>query len=324
MREAYLLAGDLAARLGGTLVGDGSVALRCIGVGVSPGELCVVHEGRAPGDAVAVLGTGAPNGGPATIVVDHVPRAAARASDWLPVRRRAHYLRERPRRIDDTATIAADALIGAGVTVGAHAVVERGAVLDAGTSVGDYSRIGAYSVLRNGCQIGNRVHIGDGCTLGNDGFCFVRDGVAWLRVPSFGSVRIDDDVSMQDQIVVHAGVFGQTTIGRGCILDSQVLIGHDAVVGAYSALAGQSAVAGAARIGRGCRIAGRVAIGEGVAIADDVTITATSMVTRSITQAGARYSSGWPAQASAHWWRMVAAVRRLSREHGHAVDTDKE
>ena len=118
------------------------------------------------------------------------------------------------------------------------------------------------------------------------------------------------DNAILAHVVIHAAVLGNTVIAQGCILDSQVLIGHDSVIGAGSAIAGQAAIAGAARIGRNCRIGGKVGVGEGVQIADGVTVTAMSMVTRSIKEASARYSSGWPAEPSPTWWRRVAQFRR--------------
>ncbi len=125
-------------------------------------------------------------------------------------------------------------------------------------------------------------------------------------------MQIGDDVTILAQVVVHGGVFGDTMIENGCALDSQVLIGHDSRIGEHTAVAGQTAVAGAANIGRHCLIGGKVGIGEGIVIANRVTITAMSMVTRSIEVDGSRHSSGWPAENSSRWWRRVANIRRVS------------
>lgn len=244
------------------------------------------------------------------VVVEDVLLACARSSVWLPVRRVGAARRVRASSLAASACIAADAHVGAGVEVGDASVIESGVFLDDGVSVGAYCHIQAGTVIRGEATIGNRVRIGAGSSIGGEGFAFLRDGPAWCAMPGFGSVSIGDDVDILSQVVIHAGVLGDTVIERGCILDSQVLIGHDSVVGAHSAIAGQSALAGAARIGRSCRIGGKVGIGEGVEIADRVTITAMSMVTRSIVKVGARYSSGWPAEASASWWRRVANFRR--------------
>ena len=254
------------------------------------------------------------------LLVDDVFVACARAAAWLPVRRAAAVLLERDGDIAASACIAPDASIGKGVHIGERSVIESGVVLDAGVTIGAFCRIGAHAVIKGQAHIGNRVTIGAGSVIGDDGFGFVRDGASWLRMPAFGSVRVADDVVMLAQVVVHAGVFGDTRIGHGCILDSQVLIGHDSRIGADTAIAGQSAIAGAATLGRSCLIGGKVGIAEGVVLADRVTVTAMSMVTRSIDTVGCRYSSGWPAEPSTTWWRRVGRFRRAL--HGRAPDHD--
>ena len=183
-------------------------------------------------------------------------------------------------------------------------------VLGDGVTIGAHCRIEAGTVVGGEAMIGNRVCIGAASSIGTGGFAFLRDGATWCAMPGFGSVSIADDVTILAHVVIHAGVLGNTVIAQGCILDSQVLIGHDSVIGAGSAIAGHAAIAGAARIGRNCRIGGKVGVGEGVQIADGVTVTAMSMVTRSIKEASARYSSGWPAEPSPTWWRRVAQFRR--------------
>lgn len=244
------------------------------------------------------------------VIVDEVLLACARAGAWLPPRRKHALRRTRSTTLAASARIARSAHIGAGVEVGEATVVEGGVYLDDGVTIGAHCYIEAGCDIRGVATLGNRVRIGAGTCIGGNGFAYVRDGMNWCAMPSFGSVLIGDDVEVMSQAVIHAGVLGDTVIAAGCILDSQVLIGHDSVIGAHTAIAGQTAVAGAARVGRGCRIGGKVGVGEGVEIADGVTVTAMSMVTRSISTAGACYSSGWPAEASATWWRRVANFRR--------------
>lgn len=244
------------------------------------------------------------------LIVSDVVHAIARLSGWIEATRsRAQRVRT-PAVVDVSAIVAPGAVLGPDVAVGAGSRIEEGVVVGPGVVIGAYTTIGPRAIVRGYAQIGNRVHIGAGSTIGEDGFAFVRDGAQWLRVPGFGSVDIADDVHILDQTVVHAGVFGDTSIGQGCVLDSHVLIGHDARVGARTAIAGQCAIAGAAQIGNRCRIGGKSAIGEGVVLADDVTVTAMSLVTRSIGRRGARYSSSWPAQPSTTWWRQVVGLQR--------------
>ena len=277
--------------------------------------LPAVHSSRvlqaSPARAILVSAVDTDQVGPErTLVVSDVVQALARLAAWTTATRsRARQLRTMT-VIDASAVVASSAVIGPDVAIGAGSRIEDGVVVGPGVVIGAYTTLGPGATVRGYAHIGNRVHIGARSTIGEDGFAFVRDGAQWLRVPGFGSVDIADDVHILDQTVVHAGVFGDTMIGQGCVLDSHVLIGHDARVGARSAIDGQCAIAGAARIGSGCRIGGKSAIGEGVVLADDVTITAMSLVMRSIDRRGARYSSSWPAQPSTTWWRQVIGLQR--------------
>jgi len=305
---------ELAARLGARVENlSTDVRLTALAMADSAGadELCFIADGRVrpAGRAGAVLVHAAADHRNA-LVVDDVMLACARSCAWLPVRRNGAARAQRISSLASSATIASSAQLGAGVEIGEGSVIEARVVLGDGVSIGAFCHIDVGTVIRGEATIGNRVRIGAGSCIGDAGFAYLRDGSSWCAMPGFGSVCIGDDVSILPQVVIHAGVLGDTVIAQGCILDSQVLIGHDSMIGAHSAIAGQSAVAGAARIGRGCRIGGKVGIGEGVEIADGVTITAMSMVTRSIGSAGARYSSGWPAEPSATWWRRVADFRR--------------
>jgi UDP-3-O-[3-hydroxymyristoyl] glucosamine N-acyltransferase len=274
-----------------------------------------VHSARVlrscPALAVLISAVDAAHASPErALIVNDVVHAIARLAAWIePARSRALRVRSSA-VIDASAVVAPSAVLGPDVAIGAGSLIEEGVVIGPGVVIGDYTTLGPGASVRGYAHIGNRVHIGAGSTIGGDGFAFVRDGAQWLRVPGFGSVDIADDVHILDQTVIHAGVFSDTVIGPGCVLDSHVLIGHDARVGARTAIAGQCAIAGAAQIGDRCRIGGKSAIGEGVVLADDVTITAMSLVTCSIGRRGARYSSSWPAQPSTTWWRQVVGLRR--------------
>lgn len=241
------------------------------------------------------------------LVVPDVALACARAHAWLPVRRETP---DTAGGIAASAVIRPGALVEEGAVIGHETTIERGAVVAAGARIGDYCRIGAGCIIESAAEIGNRVTLGAACVIGGSGFSFVRDGRQWLRLPCFGTARIEDDATLLSQVTVHAGVFSDTVVGRRSALDSQVLIGHDVVIGADTAIAGHAAVAGGARIGSRCRIGGKAGISEGVVIADDVTVTAMSMVIRSLPQAGGSYSSGWPAEQSSRWWRRVATVKQ--------------
>ncbi|MGE0485781.1 MAG: UDP-3-O-(3-hydroxymyristoyl)glucosamine N-acyltransferase [Gammaproteobacteria bacterium] len=256
----------------------------------------------------------------AAVLVDDLALACARAAGFLPVLRCASANVHPARHTRPEVEIAPGCVVAGDVRIGAGTVIAEGSLIGAGSRIGDHCRIDAGATIGEGVTLGNRVRIGANAAVGEDGFSFVHDGASWRRVPAFGSVVIGDDVELLSHAVVHAGVFGDTLIGSGCVLDSHVLIGHDADVGAGTAIAGHTAVAGAARIGRSCRIGGMVGIGEGIVLADGVTVAAMSMVSSNIVQPGASYAGSWPAQPRQRWWRQVARLRRAAMPSGRRDD----
>ncbi|HLI18879.1 MAG TPA: UDP-3-O-(3-hydroxymyristoyl)glucosamine N-acyltransferase, partial [Rhodanobacteraceae bacterium] len=93
-------------------------------------------------------------------------------------------------------------------------------------------------------------------------------------------------------------------------LDNQIQIAHNVHIGAHSALAGCAAVAGSANIGRNCLIGGGAGVLGHLDVADGVTITAMTLVTRSIREPGV-YSSGAPIEENRAWRRNAARIRQL-------------
>jgi len=75
-------------------------------------------------------------------------------------------------------------------------------------------------------------------------------------------------------------------------------------------MAGCVAVAGSTRFGRHCLIGGGAGFVGHIDIADKVMVTAMSLVTHSLTEAG-EYSSGTPIQPNRLWRRNAARLKHL-------------
>jgi len=146
--------------------------------------------------------------------------------------------------------------------------------------------------------------------LGADGFGLAMDGGRWLKVPQLGGVRIGDDCEIGANTTIDRGALGDTVLEEDVRLDNQIQIGHNCHIGAHTAMAGCVGVAGSTRIGRHCLVAGAAGISGHLVICDKVTISAMTMVTRSITEPG-EYSSGLPMQDNRTWKRNIARFRHL-------------
>lgn len=201
------------------------------------------------------------------------------------------------------------AVVGEGAVLGAHCIVGRGC------TVGAQSRLVARVTLVQDVTLGQRVLIHPGAVLGADGFGLAFDHSAsdhggWIKVPQLGGVRIGDDCEIGANTTIDRGALGDTVLAEDVRLDNQIQIAHNVTIGAHSALAGCAAVAGSATIGRYCQIGGGAGILGHLSIADHVIVTAMSLVTHSIREAG-EYSSGTPIQPNRQWRRNAARFKHL-------------
>lgn len=238
--------------------------------------------------------------------------------------------------IHPSAVVAADAEVDprAGVGplchVGARARIEAGAVLGPGCVVGEDCVVGAGSelvarvTLVTRVRVGRRVRIHPGAVLGADGFGLAMDAGRWIKVPQLGGVVVGDDCEIGANTCIDRGAIEDTVLGEDVRLDNLVQIGHNVVIGAHTAMAGCVAVAGSARIGRYCLIGGGAGVVGHIEIADRVMVTAMSLVTHSLAEAG-EYSSGVPLQRSRDWRRNAARFKQLdalARKIGRDASAD--
>lgn len=213
-------------------------------------------------------------------------------------------------RVHPSAAVGPHCVVGAGCELGECVVLGPGCVLEPGSRVGADSRLEARVTLCRDVVVGRRALIQPGAVIGADGFGFARDGESWVRVPQVGGVRIGDDVEVGANTTIDRGALEDTVLEDGVKLDNQVQVAHNVHIGAHTAVAGCVGIAGSARIGRGCAIGGGAGILGHLEIAAGVTVTAMTLVTRSIPTAGV-YSSGVPQSPSGDWNRSLAYIRRL-------------
>jgi len=213
-------------------------------------------------------------------------------------------------RIDPSAEIAAYAVIGAGVRVGARCFVGPASVIQHDVSIGDDTRLVARAFIGHAVKIGSRCIIQPGAVIGGDGFGFANEKGAWLKVPQIGSVTVGDDVEIGANTAVDRGAIEDTVIEDGVKLDNLIMIGHNCRIGAHSALAGSVGIAGSTTLGKRCIIGGQVGITGHVTLCDDVAVLGTSFISHSISKPGV-YSSALPAEEAGAWRRIVARIKRL-------------
>lgn len=222
----------------------------------------------------------------------------------------------------DSAVVSSSARIAASAWIGPHAVIEDGAdikddayigpgcLVGSGAVVGARSRLVGHVVIGERCSVGEDCLLHPGVVIGSDGFGFARDGEQWQKVPQLGRVMLGHGVEVGANTTIDRGALDDTLIGNGVKLDNLIQIAHNVHIGDHTAIAAQAGIAGSTRIGRRCTIGGQAGITGHLEIADDVHITAGSLVTSSIRQAGA-YSSSLKAEPAEKWRRNAARLHHL-------------
>lgn len=219
--------------------------------------------------------------------------------------------------IHPSAVIDPLARIDPGASIGPLCVVERGAV------IGAHTVLKARVMVGEACIVGARCVLHSGVVVGADGFGFAPHAGRWEKIEQLGAVRIGDDVEIGANTCIDRGTLGDTVIGHGVKLDNLIQIGHNVQVGDHTAMAGCVGVAGSARIGAHCTIGGGAVVLGHLALADGVHISAASVVTRSILQAG-HYSGVFPIDDNAAWEKNAATLRQLHRLRERVRNLEKK
>lgn len=226
-------------------------------------------------------------------------------------------------QIAGSASIAAGCHVGRGARIGERAVLGPGCVIGEGASIGDDSRLHSCVVVVQACVIGRRALIHSGAVIGSDGFGLAMHDGRWIRIPQVGRVLLGDDVEIGAGTTIDRGTLDDTVIEDGVKLDNQIQIGHNVHIGAHTAMAGCVGIAGSTRIGRYCTVGGGAVILGHLEIADSVNVSAGTLISKSITEAGT-YTGVFPAQKNRDWARTAVLLRNIEKLERRIRELEKK
>ncbi|MCJ8320548.1 MAG: UDP-3-O-(3-hydroxymyristoyl)glucosamine N-acyltransferase, partial [Colwellia sp.] len=218
--------------------------------------------------------------------------------------------------IDSSAQLAANVCIGANSVIEAGAVISEGVCIGAGCFIGQNVNIGANTNIWSNVSIYHQVVIGENCcvqantVIGSDGFGYAKNKGQWIKIPQLGSVIIGNRVEIGASTTIDRGALDSTIIKDGVILDNQIQIAHNVVIGENTAIAACSVIAGSTTVGKNCTVAGLVGINGHITIVDGCVFTGMTMVTKNMVKPGV-YSSGMPAADNREWNKTNARIRKL-------------
>jgi len=315
----------LAERLGGSLIGDGSVLVSGIAslVDAGPTDLSLYADPRyrrelrsTKAGALVTRERLADLTIPQIVHPDPFLALAVLVDLFHPHPSHSPGIDEKAwvapsARIAPDVTVYPFAYIGEGAEVGARTVLHPGVFLGAGALVGEDSVLWPNVTIREGCRIGKRVVVHAGAVLGADGFGFARRDGKFVKIRHVGIVVVEDDVEIGANAAIDRGTLGRTLIRRGVKIDNLVHIAHNVEVGEDSAMAAQVGVSGSTVIGKRVLMGGQVGLVDHLTVGDEAVLIAQSGVIGDVP--GGATLSGFPARPHREFLKTVAELRGLDR-----------
>jgi UDP-3-O-[3-hydroxymyristoyl] glucosamine N-acyltransferase len=337
------LLSELAARVGGTVIGDGALLVEGIAPLEEAGPAQIsffsnkkyrkAFEASRAGAVIVEPGTAAPTGR-SLLAAENAYLAFAKISTLFHPPREPLPEIAPSAVVHPTATIHPSAQVMPSACIGPGAVVGPRTIVFPGARVGQEARVGADClvyhnvVIRERCVVGDRVILQPGCVLGSDGFGYALDmkgdghGPRHFKVPQAGIVVVEDDVEIGANSCVDRATLGVTRIGRGAKIDNLCQIAHNVEIGPLSILASQVGIAGSTKLGMGVVCWGQVGIVGHLTIGDRAELAAQSGIAHDV-EPGARLA-GSPAKPDVQWARNSAVFDRLTEMRRELRELRKE
>ena len=334
---AEMTVSELAARLGGELVGSGEPLVR----GCASIEDAGCDEVTFLANAKYARHVATTRAAAVIVPADYEEPAATliRCEDSYFAFREAmvafYGFREHPfegvsagAHVAPSARLGQDVRVAAGATVCAGAEIGARAVLYPGVFVGPDCRLGEDCILHpnvtlyDGTILGDRVTIHAGSSIGHDGFGYATHAGRHEKIPQVGWVELGDDVEIGACCAIDRATMGATVIGAGTKFSDLVAIGHGTRIGEHSLLVAQVGIAGSVTVGKYCVFGGQVGVAGHIRLGDGVRVMAQGGVTRDVA-AGQEVGStpAIPRKLVQRVWgtlprlpQMRTAILRLTRE----------
>lgn len=334
-------ASDIAALLGGEIVGNQDVELNSVskiekGVPGSlsflanPKYLHYIYETEA--SAVLVAKDFIPERSLKTtlIKVDDPYRAFTKILEqYISIIDYKEGIEE-PSFISNDAEYGEKLYLGAFAYLGKKVKIGKNVKIYPGAYVGDRCIIGDNSIIYSGvkiyrdCEIGANCILHSGAVIGSDGFGFApqEDG-SFAKIPQTGNVILEDFVEVGANTAIDRATMGSTIIKKGVKLDNLIQIAHNVEIGDNTAIAAQTGVSGSAKIGKNCIFGGQVGVAGHITIADRSRFGAQSGLNKTITEAGKDWN-GSPVTDLKSSFRTIISIKNLPELEKRVIELEKK
>ena len=327
MRPQAKKAAELAAHVGGRVIGDATVSIAGIASleSAGPGEIAFIEDlkllerARESRASCLIVPEGSEVEAPCLIIAKRPRLAFSLIAELL------HPQKRREPAIHPTAIVAASAsidastFIGARVEIGERTTVGAGTQILAGAVLGDDVRVGSDCVIHPNVVLYDTVFLGDrvilhaSVVIGADGFGYVPDEKNFRhKFPQIGRVVIEDDVEIGASSCIDRAALGETRIGRGAKIDNLVQIAHNVEIGERVVIAAQTGISGSSIIEDDAVIGGQVGMGDHARVESGAIIgSKAGILPGKIVRAGVWW--GIPVQPLDDYKRLNAHMNRLPK-----------
>jgi UDP-3-O-[3-hydroxymyristoyl] glucosamine N-acyltransferase len=316
-------AADIAERVQGEVIGDGSLAITGFTSAdrARSGDLTFAEKGAffaaAEASAASAILVSGPftSAGKVIIRVANARIAAAKVlSLFFPLEAAVPGIHASAciapsAEIDATAQVGPGCVVEAGVRIGARSRLKAGNHVGRDCRLGDDVCLFPNVVLYPRTEIGNRVVIHAGTVIGSDGYGYVFDQGRHLKMPQVGNVIIHDDVEIGANAAIDRAALGSTVIGQGTKIDNLVHVAHNVVMGQHCLVMGQVGFAGSTQLGDYCVIASQSGISGHLKLGRQVTVGGKSGVMRDVPDG--ETVLGFPAVPDKQAKRQWIAIQKL-------------
>jgi len=205
-----------------------------------------------------------------------------------------------------------NAVIGANCVLGARVVVRANAVVEHGVRIGCDSVVHACVNIGYNTELGERVSVQAGSTIGSEGFGFAADAnKQYHRIPHTGKVVIEDDVHIGANTCIDRATYGVTRIARGVKIDNLVHIAHNVEVDEDTLLTAATVIAGSSKIGKRVIASGQTGVLDHKTVADDAVLVQRCGVSEDIPSAG--MWAGTPVKPFKEYVRNLSLGKKVAR-----------
>jgi UDP-3-O-[3-hydroxymyristoyl] glucosamine N-acyltransferase len=337
---------DIAKRVGGSLVGNGAIAIEGAAVlaDAGPRDITLIDTAEKaarlvnPQAAAAIVPRGVACDKLATIEVDDIHTAFLQLVTLFRPERVSRRI-----GISGKATVSALARVGKDVDVhpyvtiaddveiGDRSTIHAGVHIMAGCKIGAGVTIYPNAVLYEDTTVGAESTIHAGAVLGAHGFGYKFVEGRHVLAAQRGWVEIGANCDIGACSTIDRGAYGATVVGEGTKIDNMVMVAHNCRIGKHNMLCSQVGIAGSTTTGEYVVMAGQVGVRDHVHIGRGAVLGAMAGVINDVPEG--RRMIGIPAteereqkvkQASLaklpelrkQLKSLQATVDKLAREHG--------